>query len=48
MELVDYRDEWGNVMGYCNDCGEEALPDTECCEHGEVVHYDDCDCEECA
>lgn len=34
-------DEWGNELGYCNSCGEEAEMDTECCEDGEVVEYDD-------
>lgn len=42
-----YEDDYGRLMGYCNDCGEDALIDDECCDSGEVVHYDDCDCEEC-
>lgn len=33
-------DEWGNPVGYCNACGEEASPNSECCEEGEVVPYD--------
>lgn len=28
-------------MGYCNACGEEAELDSECCDSGEVVPYDD-------
>jgi thymidine kinase len=48
MTKTDYRDDWGNVMAYCNSCGEEAEEYTECCDDGEVVHHDDCDCEECA
>lgn len=31
----------GIQYGYCNACGEEAPLDTECCEEGEVVPYDD-------
>lgn len=30
-------DNWGNRIGYCNSCGEEAAADSECCEDGEVV-----------
>ena len=36
-----YLDEWGNSYGYCNACGEEAPADSECCNDGEVVPYDD-------
>jgi len=36
-----FHDEWGNRVGYCNACGEEALLDSQCCEEGEVVAYDD-------
>lgn len=37
-----YIDEWGNHMGYCNDCGEEAeLFAGSCCEDGEIVAYED-------
>lgn len=35
------RDEWGRRLGWCNSCGEEAPLDTDCCEDGEVVPYDD-------
>lgn len=41
--MAEYRDEWGNWYGYCNACGEEVLMDTECCDDGEVVPYDDDD-----
>lgn len=44
--MTDHRDEYGRVIGYCNACGEESEA-YECCPTGEVVHYDDCDCEEC-
>ena len=36
-----YLDVWSHHYGYCNACGEEAEIDTECCEDGEVVFYDD-------
>lgn len=37
-----YVDEYGTHYGYCNSCGEEAeLYAGECCEDGEIVHYDD-------
>lgn len=36
-----FVDEWGHRLGYCNSCGEEAELDSECCEDGEVVAYDD-------
>lgn len=35
--MSDSEQEWF----YCNDCGEEAEEDAECCEGGEVVPYDD-------
>lgn len=34
------EDEYGKEYGYCNGCGEEAPADSECCEDGEVVPYD--------
>ena len=41
-EIVSqYLDEYGNRYGYCNDCGEEAILDSECCINGEVVPHDD-------
>lgn len=36
-----YIDEFGTHVGYCNSCGEEVELDTDCCEDGEVVMYDD-------
>jgi hypothetical protein len=40
--VSQYVDEWGNRLGYCNSCGEEAeLYGGECCEDGEIVPYDD-------
>ena len=33
-------DDAGREWGYCNSCGEEAEAETECCEDGEVVPYD--------
>lgn len=39
--MSDYVDEYGKHHGYCNDCGEEAALDSECCDTGEVVPYDD-------
>lgn len=39
--MATYRDDWGNHLGYCNSCGEEAMLGTECCDDGEVVQYDD-------
>lgn len=39
--MAIYRDEYDRHLGYCNDCGEEALLDEECCEDGEIVQYDD-------
>jgi len=39
--MPTYQDEYGRRLGYCNACGNEALLDTECCEDGEVVLYDD-------
>lgn len=39
--MSTYADEWGNRLGYCNDCGEEAPLYGECCEDGEVVPYED-------
>ena len=38
--MSKYEDDYVRLMGYCNDCGEEALIDGECCDSGEVVHYD--------
>ena len=37
---VSHFDENGNPCGYCNSCGEEATPDFECCDDGEIVPYD--------
>lgn len=34
-------DEAGKEYGYCNSCGEEAELDSECCEDGEVVEYEE-------
>ena len=39
--MSDRRDEWGRELGWCNSCGEETLLDTECCDDGEVVPYED-------
>lgn len=39
--MAVYRDEYGAHYGYCNDCGEEAVMYTECCDDGEVVQYED-------
>lgn len=39
--MSKYRGPAGIHYGWCNDCGEEAPMDTECCETGEVVQYDD-------
>lgn len=39
--MSTHEDEYGRRYGWCNACGEEALIDTECCEDGEVVPYDD-------
>lgn len=39
--MSEYIDEDGTHYGYCNDCGEEAPLDSECCINGEVVQYDD-------
>lgn len=45
--MCKYLDEFGLIVGYCNSCGEETRADFECCDDGEVWHYDDCSCEEC-
>jgi hypothetical protein len=36
-----FYDEWGNHLGYCTACGEEAQLYGECCDDGEVVLCDD-------
>ena len=41
-----YEDAYGNLTLTCNSCGEESTFN-ECCDDGELVHFDDCDCSEC-
>jgi len=45
--MSKYEDDFGTVLMVCNSCGEETS-NYECCDDGEVEHYEDCDCEECA
>ena len=34
-----FVDEYGNELGWCTSCGEEAVSGTTCCIDGEVVPY---------
>ncbi|WP_435581604.1 hypothetical protein [Amycolatopsis thermoflava] len=37
---IEYvRDEYGNVIGSCNACGEELEEGEDCCDEGEFVPY---------
>lgn len=39
-------DEYGNHLGFCNSCGEETeLHGSTCCDDGEIVPYDEEQCE---
>ena len=33
------EDEYGNLYGFCNSCGEERQEFEDCCTDGEIVPY---------
>lgn len=46
-EECPFTDDFGNHMGHCNSCGEEApLNGWPCCDSGEVEPYDEEKCED--
>jgi len=45
--MTKYMDDYGRIVMYCNSCGDETI-EPECCDDGEVIHYGDCTCEDCA